>query len=239
MGFIDESMLPLCMNTSTIRFKVKDPQKLRIKYFMYYMKSNHFKEQLFRYITGSAQLNYGPSHLNKMFFQMIDIDKQDKVISILDKIQKIITIRQQQILNLDDLIKARFVEMFGDPDKDGKYPRKAIKDLTDVTSGGTPDRKKTSYWNNGVIPWIKTTELQNNILYSSEEFITKEGMDNSSAKMVPKNTVLIAMYGQGKTRGMTALLDFPATTNQACACILPSESFESKFLWHRVEINQI
>ena len=66
MGFIEEDMLPLCMNTSTIRFKVLDNQQLDIRYFMYYLKSQHFMEQLGKYITGSAQLNYGPSHLKKM-----------------------------------------------------------------------------------------------------------------------------------------------------------------------------
>ena len=65
MGFINETMLPLCMNTSTIRFKTLDPERLRIRYFMFYLKSQNFKNQLFRQITGSAQLNYGPSHLKK------------------------------------------------------------------------------------------------------------------------------------------------------------------------------
>ena len=77
MGFVDASMLPLCMNTSTIRFKVLDENQLRIRYFMYYLKSKHFKEQLTKQITGSAQLNYGPSHLKKMIMPLIDITVQD------------------------------------------------------------------------------------------------------------------------------------------------------------------
>ena len=84
MGFVDETMLPLCMNTSTIRFKVLDENILRIRYFMYYLKSHHFKEQLFRQITGSAQLNYGPSHLGKMIMPLIDLANQDEIINYLD-----------------------------------------------------------------------------------------------------------------------------------------------------------
>ena len=114
MGFVDESMLPLCMNTSTIRFKVLDEQQLRIRFFMYYLKSQHFKEQLFKQITGSAQLNYGPSHLKKMIMPLIDIDKQDEIIACMDKVQAVIEKRQQELVMLDDLIKARFVELFGD-----------------------------------------------------------------------------------------------------------------------------
>ena len=115
MGFVDETMLPLCMNTSTIRFKVLDENILRIRYFMYYLKSHHFKEQLFRQITGSAQLNYGPSHLGKMIMPLIDLANQDEIINYLDRINHIINARQQQLQKLDELVKARFVEMFGDP----------------------------------------------------------------------------------------------------------------------------
>ena len=81
MGFIDSSMLPLCMNTSTIRFKVLNPQKLEIRFFMYYLKSNSFKEQLARHITGSAQLNYGPSHLNKMIMPLVTLEKQKEIMA--------------------------------------------------------------------------------------------------------------------------------------------------------------
>ena len=108
-------MLPLCMNTSTIRFKVLNPSELNIRYFMYYLKSFHFKEQLSRYITGSAQLNYGPSHLSKMVMPLVSIDEQQEIISLLDETQVLIELRKRQLEKLDTLIKARFVEMFGDP----------------------------------------------------------------------------------------------------------------------------
>ncbi len=115
MGFIDESMLPLCMNTSTIRFKVLDENRLRIRYFMYYLKSRHFKQQLFREITGSAQLNYGPSHLKKMSIPLLNIKKQDEIIACMDVIQSITEMCKQELKKYDELIKARFVEMFGSP----------------------------------------------------------------------------------------------------------------------------
>ena len=111
MGFVDASMLPLCMNTSTIRFKVLDKNKLRIRYFMYYLKSQHFKGQLFRQITGSAQLNYGPSHLKKMVIPLISLDEQDEIIACMDRVQNTIALRQQELTYLDDLVKARFVEL--------------------------------------------------------------------------------------------------------------------------------
>ena len=127
--------------------------------------------------------------------------------------------------------KSRFVEMFGDL-SGSSFPRSTIGEVCEVKSGGTPDRKERGYWENGDIPWVKTTELKNCELYDSEEHITSLAMNESSAKLVPPETILLAMYGQGRTRGMTAKLKIAATTNQACACILPSRKVDQDYLWH-------
>ena len=127
--------------------------------------------------------------------------------------------------------------MFGSIHESTKYPYIAVKDLTDVIRGGTPSRDRSEYWYNGTIPWVKTTELQNNVIKNVDEHITESGLAGSSAKMVPIGTVLVAMYGQGKTRGMTAYLGIEASTNQACACILPSEKIDSMFMWKYFELS--
>lgn len=121
--------------------------------------------------------------------------------------------------------------MFGDKQSGFKYPCSKVQELTDVCSGGTPDRNNAEYWEGGTIPWVKTTELQNNVINTVDEHITEKGHADSSAKLVPAGTILIAMYGQGKTRGMTAYLGIEASTNQACACILPTEKIDMVFMW--------
>ncbi len=92
--------------------------------------------------------------------------------------------------------------------------------IAKISSGGTPDRDTPSYWG-GDIPWVKTTQIQNCLIHSGDvdEWITQDGLKHSAAKMVPKGTILMAMYGQGKTRGQVAILDLDATVNQACAAI--------------------
>ena len=85
------------------------------------------------------------------------------------------------------------------------------------------------YWN-GTIPWIKSGELLDNDLYDSEEHITHLGLKESSAKEFPKDTILVALYGQGKTRGKTARLMKKASTNQACCAILPHSSINPQYL---------
>ena len=115
MGFIRKEQLPLCMNTSTIRFKVTDEKRLSIRYFMYYLKSNHFKEQLGQQITGSAQLNFGPSHLKKMVFPLIEMEEQAKIIDKLDTIYDIEYKMRTELKLYDQLASSLFIEMFGDP----------------------------------------------------------------------------------------------------------------------------
>jgi type I restriction enzyme, S subunit len=173
MGFIEEAMLPLCMNTSTIRFKVINGDKLRIKYFMYYLKSQHFKEQLAKEITGSAQLNYGPSHLKKMILPLIDVSAQDEIIRCLDNIQKNIDMRRKELICFDELIRARFVEMFGDMFLNTMgWQEESLESLADIVSGITKGRKikekklievpymAVSNVKNGYIDWttVKTIE---------------------------------------------------------------------------------
>ena len=165
------------------------------------------------------------------------LKKQVEIANNLDEILKIIEARKTELSLLDNLIKARFVEMFGSIHESTEYPYVAVKDLTNVISGGTPSRDKSEYWEDGTIPWVKTTELQNNIIVNVDEYITEAGLNGSSAKMVPVGTVLVAMYGQGKTRGMTAYLNIEACTNQACACILPSDRIDSMFMWKFFELS--
>lgn len=101
---------------------------------------------------------------------------------------------------------------------DTKYKTLHIEQLCFVGSGGTPSRSIKTYYN-GNIPWIKTGEVIDDIIYDTEEKITEEAIKNSSAKLYPKGSLVIAMYGQGKTRGRTAKLGVDATTNQACAVL--------------------
>lgn len=120
MGFVKKEHLPLCMNTSTIRFKTLDKEHLNIKYFAYFLKTNYFKKQISRLITGSAQLNFGPSHLRKIKVIVPPINIQNKIVQVLDKAQELIDKRKEQIEALDELVKSQFIEMFGDPFNDEK-----------------------------------------------------------------------------------------------------------------------
>jgi type I restriction enzyme S subunit len=106
--------------------------------------------------------------------------------------------------------------------------------LAETCSGTTPSRGQKDFYG-GDIPWVKTGELKDGLIHSSEEKVTREALAHTSLRLLPKGTLLIAMYGQGQTRGRTGILDCEATTNQACFAILPNHRFLPLFLqfWFR------
>ena len=112
----------------------------------------------------------------------------------------------------------------------GEWESGSLGSIFETTSGGTPSRTENTFWN-GDVPWITTSLVDFRVINYAEEFITMEGLKNSSAKLFPKGTVLMAMYGQGKTRGQVALLEIEAATNQACAAILPQKGIDPYFVF--------
>lgn len=110
------------------------------------------------------------------------------------------------------------------------WKKEPLGKICKTTSGGTPSRKNQSYYQNGTIPWVKSGELENNIITTSEEFITEEGLLNSSAKIFPAGTLLIALYGA--TIGKLAFLGIDAATNQAVCGIFQNENVSLKYLYY-------
>ena len=112
------------------------------------------------------------------------------------------------------------------------YPSVPLGTLAKIGSGGTPSRRIPTYYEQGNIPWVKTTEVRDALIEETEEKITEAGLENSSAKIYPAGSLIIAMYGQGATRARTGKLAIKAATNQAC-CVLHeiNSQVEIDFLW--------
>ncbi|MBO7788313.1 restriction endonuclease subunit S [Burkholderia pseudomallei] len=108
---------------------------------------------------------------------------------------------------------------------------KQLGELSSVSAGGTPSRSNANYWG-GDIPWITTTEIDFRLITESEQFITSIGLKNSAAKLMPAGALLMALYGQGKTRGKVGVLGFEAATNQACAAIILKEGYSREYAFH-------
>lgn len=222
MGFVDSSMLPLCMNTSTIRFKVIDSKRLNIKYFMYYLKSIHFKQQLSKFITGSAQLNFGPSHLKKMNMPLVSRKEQNDIVEKLSKVELLLDKYNGEIKLLDELIKARFVEMFGDPvTNDMLWNTDVLKDIcTKIGSGSTPRGGKESYIDEG-ISLIRSMNVHNAYFeYKDLAHITIDQAEKLNNVVVEHDDLLFNITGASVARCCVVPSDvLPARVNQH-VCIL-------------------
>lgn len=108
-----------------------------------------------------------------------------------------------------------------------------VKEVATVSSGSTPARSNPEYWNGG-IPWVTTGELADGFIVSTIESVSKKAIEKLNLNVYPKGTLLMAMYGQGKTRGTVAMLEIDATVNQACAAISPKEG-SAKFLFFQLQ----
>ena len=219
------------------------------KYLAYLFLSDPWRSQIRKAVSGVKLFSISRRILGKV--SILVPDNSEKIVTFLDEkcakvdalisnnhaqIEKLKTYKQSLITEvvtkgLDPTVpmKDSGVEWIGEIPEHWGTPK--ISMLATVSSGATPDRTYSEYWN-GSISWLKTGELQNNEIYESEEYITEAGLKNSSAQLYEPNTILVAMYGQGKTRGMTALLRIPSTTNQACAGIVVTSALIShEFLW--------
>jgi type I restriction enzyme S subunit len=122
--------LPLCLNTSTIRFRTNDDSILCQEFLRVFLNSNKFKKQIERLITGSAQPNFGPSHLSQVKMPLPQLPEQKRIAAILDKADLIRKKRQEAIRFLDEILQSVFLEMFGDPVRNEKgWEIKSFKEL--------------------------------------------------------------------------------------------------------------
>lgn len=111
---------------------------------------------------------------------------------------------------------------------------KYIGEIASVSTGGTPNRSIKEYWD-GDIPWITTSEIGMRSINRAEQFISKKGLNSSATKLVPPGTLLIALYGQGKTRGKIGILEIEAATNQACAGISIAKGVSRMYIFHYLD----
>ncbi len=207
MGFVRKEHLPLCMNTSTIRFKTLDKNKMDLNFFMYYLKTEYFKAQLAKLITGSAQLNFGPSHLKQISVPVPPIEEQKKIAEILDKASNLISLRKKQIEKLDLLVKARFIEMFGNPVLNSKgWEIKDINSVSELIVDCPHSTPKYSSENTGYM-CIRTTILKPNYINWNEvDYISEAEYNARTKRYVPKQGDIVYSR-EGAILGIASIID--------------------------------
>jgi len=174
---------------------------------------------------GQGLKNVSKKYLQSIKIPLPPLEVQKEIVEQIEVKQKAIEAAKAVIENLER--ERRYFGQEIRKIKDVGWAK--LGDVCKIKSGGTPLKNKREYYENGTIPWLKSGEVDQGLIYKSEEMITEKGLKNSSAKLFPVNTVLVAMYGA--TAGKVGLLQFESTTNQAVCGILPNDRFIPEFLY--------
>jgi type I restriction enzyme, S subunit len=212
------------------------------KFLEYFLSQINYAEYQDRAVKGHT-LNQ--DKIDRLAIAEPPIEEQLRIAAILNSVRRAIDRETALVSHLEAIKRSAMHRLFtrgvrGKQQQEspiGPMPQdwsvKTIRSIARLVAGGTPSRTVPEYWQAGTIPWVKTGEVDYCVINSTEERITVGGLQNSSAKMLPKGTLLIAMYGQGVTRGKVALLGIEACTNQACAAVISaSDDIAPKYLYH-------
>ena len=167
--------------------------------------------------------------MRKMTVRVRSKDEQTAIVQRLNGTKRSIDQCRALLRALDELVKSRFNEMFGGE----RYPQIELGTKCKTTSGGTPSTKHPEYYEEGPIPWLTSSEVNKGRIDHPENYISILGLKNSSAKLVPSHTVVVAMYGA--TAGQIGIVEYETATNQAVCCIPPTEKIVPSYLRFALE----
>lgn len=233
-------------------FEITDTSKLLPEYLMLWFSRQEF-DRYARYKShGSVREIFDWDEMCRVELPVPDLKEQKKIVNTYNAITKRIQLKQKINENLEKTAISILNEKIGQTvfsnstekeieEKNDSLPQgwKLItisEYCSRMESGSTPSRTENEYWTNGNIPWLKSGEVHNNITFETEEYITEKGLKESSTKLLPVDTVLMAMYGV--TAGEVGYLNISATTNQAICGMICKNKIEAAYLYFALIQNQ-
>lgn len=202
-------------------------KEMMTQYYLFMLLHSETGQNLLKAnITGSAQGGLNSSNLKAIKIPLPPLDIQQQIVSECEKVDEEYNNSRMTIEEYKRKIAETMTGVKGE--------KKKLGDVYKISSGGTPSRKNPMFWNNGSIPWLTTGELQNRVIYDTTEKITSEGLKNSSAKLYPIDSIVVAMYGM--TVGYSAKLGIESTTNQACAVLYEKKiNVKTDYVWYYIQ----
>lgn len=216
-----------------IRFRIN--QNLANPFFVgFVLKSNLWVEYLKGIIGGSAQPGANANQFGSFELQLPPLPTQRRIAALLTALDDKIELNRRMNMTLEVIAQSVWKEWFGGYSNGGESLPEGwrwgkVKEIYKTTSGGTPSRKKPEFYENGTIDWVKSKELKTSFVIDSEEKITDLALKSSSAKLLPKKSVLIAMYGA--TVGEVSILSKVSTCNQAICAVIPNSNYPYSFAY--------
>jgi type I restriction enzyme, S subunit len=241
-GRIAINKIPLTTNQACCNLIIDD-KKADYNFIYYNLLSR--SSEIAGMAVGGAQPNLNAGMIKDLKITLPEIQIQNHIASILTSLDDKIENNQQTNLTLEEMGRILFKEWFvyfNYPHADGRRKHSefgeipseweigTLANIYKTTSGGTPSRSKPEFYENGIIGWIKSKELNNSFILATEEKITETALKYSSAKLLPKHSVLIAMYGA--TVGEIGITTEDVTCNQAICAFLPNENYPFTFIYN-------
>lgn len=213
-----------------------------VKYLAHFFKTSHFQEEKKKYISGAKVRRVSSGDLAKIRVPIPCPDNPKKSLEIQAEIVRILDAMTAHTAELTAELTARKKQYNYYRDKllsfeDGEVEWKTLGEVTKKWySGGTPTAGNPEYYENGNIPWLRTQEVVFTDIFETEVKITQAALDNSSAKWIPENCVIIAI--SGATAGRSAINKIPLTTNQHCGCLEINPNLALyRYIFHWVSFN--
>lgn len=227
----------VCLGQRTVLIR-PNVQKVNPQYLVYYLLSPKPQYELLGTANGATVAHVNLPAIRNLKIELPEKSVQDKIGTILVTYDDLIENNQKQIKLLEEAAQRLYKEWFVDLRFPGHENTKIVDgvpegwqyeklgDLVKTTSGGTPSRRKSEYYVNGNIRWIKTKELNDRFIFETEEHITEDAVKNSSAKVLPEGALIVAMYGA--TIGKIGITATEMACNQACCAFISFDDMISK-----------
>ena len=223
------------INIASSEWIVIRNNKYNPEFLAWYFRSRKFRQLMVSEVTGigGSLTRAQPKRVAKYPVPIMDRIVQDKIVYRLNRIQKIIDMKKKELTKLDSLIQSRFVELFGDAVyNDKKWETDTVKNLCkEIYGGGTPSKAHPEYYKDGDIPWVSAKDMKTDVLKDSQIKINQLGVDNSTARLVPVNSVIMVIRsGILKHILPIAVNKVPITVNQDLKVFIPGERILTRFL---------
>ena len=224
---------------------IKDTGQINHLYLYHFLHSPYIKKQLFAVMDGGTQKFISLNNVRNLNILSPKLKEQIELGIYFENLEKFITLYQRKLDQLKKLKKYFLQNMF--PAKGEKVPRirfkgftgdweqRKIADVAEIITGGTPSTRIVEYWNPPEVPWLSSGEVHKKYITSTDTMISRKGYENSSATMVRENSVLIALAGQGKTRGTVAINRIPLSTNQSIAAMTFPDDIDPDYVFSNLE----
>lgn len=204
------------------------------EFFPFFISSDYFLNEAIRISVGGLSPTINWKDLRVLEFELPSLDEQRVLADKLWAAYEVKESYKNLLAQTDKLLHAQFEKMFGEVETT-KYEVKDVKSFADCYAGATPSTRVADYWENGTIPWMSSGEVHQGRVKRTEQFITQKGYDNCSTKIVPKHSIVIALAGQGKTRGTVAITEIDLCTNQSLCAIIPNNTVLPDYLYYHLK----